>query len=290
MRRTIARIAPASAQLRDAAGTYHTGDGADDLLDLYCFPYAGASTWAVFDSWANELPEDVRRNVRFWSVDIRSAEASGKQAISMSLPDLLDDLLSGFTRRLRSPFIFVGHSMGALVSFEMARMLRRKNLSGPEHLVVSGHRAPQLPRRRPPVHAEPDRILLKRLRELDGTPPEVLREPELLELVLPRLRGDLAACETYSYLPEPALPCSITALGGNSDPEVNRDDLRAWAEQTATGFSLYTFPGGHFFPQTAHNLVLRVLTEDLRRVLRRLPRTHSRLAASEEGVLSCKGI
>jgi medium-chain acyl-[acyl-carrier-protein] hydrolase len=107
--------------------------------------------------------------------------------------------------------------------------------------------------------------------ELDGTPPEVLREPELLELVLPRLRADLAVCETYDYQPEPPLSCSITALGGTSDPEVDRDDLRAWGEQTTTGFSVYTFPGGHFFPQTAHNLVLRVVTEDLRRMLRRQP-------------------
>jgi medium-chain acyl-[acyl-carrier-protein] hydrolase len=252
-----------------------TLDDVDNLLDLYCFPYAGARTWAVFDSWAKELPGDIRRDVRFWSVDVRSARSSGEQPMTTSLHDLLDDLLAGFAGRLRSPFIFIGHSMGALVSFELARTLRRNNLSGPEHLIISGHRAPQLPHRRPPVHAEPESVLLKRLKELNGTPAEVLREPELLELLLPRLRADLAICETYDYRSEPPLSCSITALGGTSDPEVNRDDLQAWREQTTTGFSFYTFPGGHFFPHTAHNLLLRVLIEDLRRLLRRLPRAGS---------------
>jgi medium-chain acyl-[acyl-carrier-protein] hydrolase len=271
MRRTIARIAPAVAQAPVTAGTFNTGNGSDDLLDLYCFPYAGVPAWAVFDAWANELPADVRRGVRFWSVDIRSAGPSGEQSVRTSLGDVLDDLLPRLAPDLRPPFIFIGHSMGALVSFEMARALRRTNLPRPEHLIVSGHRAPQLPHRRPPVHAQPDSVLLKRLRELDGTPPEVLQEPELLDLFLPRLRSDLSVCESYDYAPEPPLSCSITALGGTSDPEVTRDDLLAWSEQTAMGFSIYTFPGGHFFPQTAHNLVLRVLTEDLRRVLRRLP-------------------
>jgi medium-chain acyl-[acyl-carrier-protein] hydrolase len=269
MRRAIGRIERASSQPRDMVPMSAIFDDADDLLDLYCFPYAGASTWPVFDSWANELPDDIRREVRFWSVDVRSAGLSGEQPTTTSLPDLLDDLVAGFARRLASPFIFIGHSMGALVSFELARTLRRNNLTGPTHLIISGHRAPQLPHRRPRVHAEPDSVLLDRLKELDGTPPEVLGEPELLELLLPRLRADLAVCETYDYRCEPPLSCSITALGGTSDPEVNRDDLRAWSHQTTTGFSSYTFPGGHFFPQTAHNLVLRVLTEDLRRMLRR---------------------
>lgn len=271
MRRTIARIAPAVTGARVGADRHHTADASDELLDLYCFPYAGAPAWAVFDAWAIELPEDVRRDVRFWSVDIRSVGPGSRQPVRTSLPDVLDDLLPRFAHLLQPPFVFIGHSMGALVSFEVARALRTEHIPGPEHLVISGHRAPQLPQRRPPVHAQPDDVLLKRLRELDGTPPEVLQEPELLELILPRLRSDLSVCESYEYVPEAPLSCSITALGGISDPEVDRDDLGAWREQTTMGFSIYTFPGGHFFPQTAHNLVLRALTEDLRRVLRRLP-------------------
>src|SRR5664279_941119 len=267
IRRAIARIERTSSPPGRAVGPARTLDGGDDLLDLYCFPYAGARTWPVFDAWATDLPDDVRTGVRFWSVDVRVDPRDGASEgapMLTSLPDLLDDLLTTFSRGLHAPYVFVGHSMGALVSFELARMLRARHLSGPEHLVVSGHRAPQLPHRRPPVHGEPASVLLKRLMELDGTPPEVLEEPELMELILPRLRADLAVCETYSYRPEAPLPCSITALGGTSDPEVDRDDLQAWSEQTSSAFSFHTFPGGHFFPQTAHQLVLRVLTEDLR--------------------------
>jgi medium-chain acyl-[acyl-carrier-protein] hydrolase len=271
MRRTIARVERVSAQPHDGSRSANTRAGDEAILDLYCFPYAGAATWAVYDSWSQELPDDICSDVRIQTVDIRATASRNERPASTSLPALVDDLLENFDEQLRPPFILLGHSMGALISFEIARALRRRNLAGPEHLIISGHRAPQLPRRRSPVHAESDSVLLARLRELDGTPPEVLQNRELLELFLPRLRSDLTICETYDYQPEPPLSCSITALGGTRDPEVDRDDLRAWGNQTTSAFSFYTFPGGHFFPQTAKNLVLRVVAEDLRRVQRRLP-------------------
>jgi medium-chain acyl-[acyl-carrier-protein] hydrolase len=266
MRQAINRIGRPISELRGA-------DQSDSnaKLDFYCFPYAGARAWSVFDSWANELPDDVRRGLRCWSVDVRSGAADNEQP-STSLPELLEQLLTPIVTCHEPPYVFFGHSMGALVSFELARALRAHGLAAPEHLIVSGRRAPQLPDRRPPAHGQPAEIVLNRLEELDGTPREVLQEPELVELFLPRLRADLAVCETYAYEPEAPLSCSITALGGTSDPEVNREDLLGWGEQTSTFFSSYTFPGGHFFPHTAYHLVLRVLTEDLRRVLRRLHR------------------
>jgi medium-chain acyl-[acyl-carrier-protein] hydrolase len=268
MRQAITRIGRPFSELRDA-------DQADSSakLDLYCFPYAGARAWTVFDSWANELPDDVQRGLRCWSVDVRSAASGDEQLPSTSLPELLEGLLTAFVTSHEPPHVFLGHSMGALVSFELARALRLHGLPGPEHLIVSGRRAPQLPDRRPPVHGQAADVILNRLKELDGTPPEVLQQPEFIELFLPRLRADLAVCEAYAYEAGAPLSCSITALGGASDPEVNREDLLGWGEQTSSFFSSYTFPGGHFFPQTAYNLVLRVLTQDLRRVLRRLHRT-----------------
>jgi medium-chain acyl-[acyl-carrier-protein] hydrolase len=237
-------------------------------LRLYCFPFAGVGSWHLFRSWAAELPADLQRDVELWSVDARQDEDAGSPATD--LHQLVGELLATADPGAE-PYAFFGHSMGALVSFELARALRERGRPGPVHLVVSGHRAPQLPDPHPPVHALPESEIIAKLRRLEGSPPEVLGDPDLMELFLPRLRADLAACETYTYESGPPLPCSLTALGGAEDPEVGRKDLLAWREQVNGAFSLHFFPGGHFFPQNAQELVLRVLAQDLRRVLRRIP-------------------
>jgi medium-chain acyl-[acyl-carrier-protein] hydrolase len=157
--------------------------------------------------------------------------------------------------------------MGALIGFELARALRAAGEPGPVHLIVSGFRAPHLPDRHPAVHELPDDELVARLRRLGGTPPEVLREPELLELMLPLLRADLGICETYRYEAGEPLDCSLTAFGGVEDREVNREELSAWESHGRGPFALHMFPGGHFFLQTAQTLVLRILARDLRHAL-----------------------
>jgi medium-chain acyl-[acyl-carrier-protein] hydrolase len=236
-------------------------------LRLYCFPFAGAGSWQLFDSWADDLPGDIRRDVEIWTVDVRGGEGSR----ATRLPELLSDVFVPLTSQLVAPYVFYGHSMGALVCFEYARRLHSEGLPDPEHLIVGGHRGPRLPYRRPPVHELPDHVVLDRLATLDGTPEEVLRDPEVMALFLPRLRADLAICETYAYGPGPPLPCSLTAFGGHQDPDVSREDILAWRAETGASFSAHMFPGGHFFPQQARTLVLDIVARDLRRVLRRIP-------------------
>jgi medium-chain acyl-[acyl-carrier-protein] hydrolase len=182
---------------------------------------------------------------------------------------MLDSMLPSFQRQSNIPFVFFGHSMGALIGFELARLLRRVGLPGPVHMVVSGHRAPQLPDPHPAIHALNDAEFLARIRLLGGTPEAVLQDPELIDLVRPVLRADFAVCENYVYTAEEPLDCSLAAFGGTNDIRVRRDEVSAWHAQTSKSFSQRMFPGGHFFIQTAQALVLRVLGQDLRQVLRR---------------------
>jgi medium-chain acyl-[acyl-carrier-protein] hydrolase len=160
--------------------------------------------------------------------------------------------------------------MGALIAFELARSLRRRGLPSPVHLVVSGHRTPQLADPHPPSHRLPDPEFLTQLRLFGGTPESVLRNPELVELLLPLLRADFTVCETYNYTDEEPLSCPIAAFGGDKDPRVRGEELSGWREQTTRSFSLEIFPGSHFFINEVRILVLRVLARDLRQVLRRI--------------------
>jgi len=146
------------------------------------------------------------------------------------------------------PFAFFGHSMGALVSFELARRLRKEGLPGPQALFVSASSGPQLPRK-PPRYCLPDAEFIEALRVLGGTADTALNNAELLRDFLPLLRADFAVVDTYEYLQEEPLDCPIRVFGGIDDREVPCDQLMAWRTQTRGEFTSRLFAGGHFYIQ-----------------------------------------
>ena len=238
-------------------------------LRILCFPFAGGGA-SAFNGWMDRLPDQVRVQTELLAIQLPGRESRLNEQTFIHLLPLLDALVPIIGRYSDTPFAFVGHSMGALISFELARHLRRQKQKGPSHIVVSGHRAPQLPDRQPAIHRLPDVEFSAKLREFGGTPEAVLQDPELMELLLPVLRADFSLCETYVYSDEEPLNCSITAWGGNDDGRASRAELLAWGTQSKSLFSLHMFPGSHFFIQSARAAVLQVLAHDLKLALRRL--------------------
>jgi medium-chain acyl-[acyl-carrier-protein] hydrolase len=171
-----------------------------------------------------------------------------------ALARVLDPLLD-------KPFAFFGHSLGALIAFELARQIRRQHGVHPVRLFASAGRAPQIPHRTPPIHNLADKEFLAELRRLNGTPRELLDHEELMEVMLPILRADFALYETYLYSNEPPMNCPISAFGGVQDRRVSASDLEAWRSQTSASFSLRMFPGDHFFLKEP--LLLRALSQEL---------------------------
>jgi medium-chain acyl-[acyl-carrier-protein] hydrolase len=178
----------------------------------------------------------------------------------------LEPLVAELAERLpfaELPFAFFGHSMGALVAFELARELVRRGGPVPLHLFASGRRAPRVPEREEPIHDLPEPRFTARLRELNGTPEEVLAHPELMDLLVPLLRADFTLHETYVYAPGEPLAIGVTALGGMADPEVSRADLEPWRDETRGLFRLRMFPGDHFFLLSTRPLVTEAVARDL---------------------------
>jgi medium-chain acyl-[acyl-carrier-protein] hydrolase len=130
-------------------------------------------------------------------------------------------------------------------------------------LFVSGRRAPQLPNFEAPKHQLPKPEFIKELRQYNGTPELVLKEPELMEFFLPLLRADFSILETYIYENEDPLNCSITAFGGMEDDKVSREELEAWKEQTRKEFRLKMYPGDHFFLKSVREQLLFEIVKDL---------------------------
>lgn len=227
-------------------------------LRLFCFPYAGGGA-PIFRQWSHHLPS---------TVEVCPIQLPGRGDRLLDPPytrllTLVEDIARDIQPYLDKPFAFFGHSMGALIGFELARQLRREAKVEPVHLFVSGRRAPQILERNQPRCDLPESELLDELRNLNGTPKELLEHSELMLLMLPLLRADFEVSETYTYTADPPLNCSITAFGGITDLEVTCDHLEAWRDQTAARFTLHMFKGDHFFIHQAEHLLLRAILDEL---------------------------
>lgn len=176
---------------------------------------------------------------------------------------LAETLAGILVHALDRPFAFFGHSMGALLAFEISHLLHARNDLLPEHLFVSAAPAPRLPVRKPTTYDLPEPELLAKLVRLNGTPAEVLDNPELRALLLPVIRADFSVVQTYVYTPRPKLNIPIYAMGGSEDPEVSPDELLAWNEETSGPFTLDMLPGDHFFLHTGQRLLLELITKRL---------------------------
>lgn len=227
-------------------------------LRLFCFPYAGGNAHA-FRKW----PQQMSPGVEVLAAHLPGRGARMREPPYTSITALVEELGRAVRPYLDLPFAFFGHSMGAMIGFELTRLLRREGGEAPAHLFVSGRRAPQIPVTDTPTYNLPDAELIEKVRRLNGTPPEVLEHPELMELMLPLLRADFQVVETYRYVDEPPLGCPISAFGGLQDLEVTREHLEAWREQTTSGFVRRMFDGDHFFLHRAEQVLLTTIAREL---------------------------
>ena len=230
-------------------------------LRLFCFPYAGGSS-LVFRTWAASLP----KNIEICPVELPGRGMQMKSPPFTRMEALVNAIAPILLPYLDKPFAFFGHSMGGLLSFELARHLRSYYGKKPVQLFVSASRAPQIPSPKPPIHALPEAEFLQELRILNGTPATVLENTELMQILTPILRADFAVLETYVYSQEPPFECPITAFGGLEDEEVPVEQIEGWTSQTKSSFQLQMFSGDHFFIHSAQSLLLENLAKQLKTI------------------------
>jgi medium-chain acyl-[acyl-carrier-protein] hydrolase len=183
----------------------------------------------------------------------------------------LDSAVLDLRNHLEMPTVFFGHSMGAMLCFEVARRLRKEGLGQPLSLLVSACHAPQNPAKSEPMSGLPDRELMQRLHCMEGTPPEILEDEDFINQYVPVLRADLHMADHYQYRPEPPLDLPITAFGGREDREVQAEELQSWQLQTSKTFQLQMFAGGHFYLRTSEKEFLPALSEMLEQAAAVLP-------------------
>lgn len=225
---------------------------------LFCFPYAGGSA-QMYRHWQGSLPADIE----VCPVQLPGRDSRLKEQGFTNMQELAQELTRLLRPHLDRPFALFGHSMGGIIVFELARELRRASGLQPVHLFIAGRTAPQLRDEIEMTYDLPEEKLIEKVRDIKGTPDEVLAHPELMRMVLPLLRADFELVETYTYVAEQPLSCPITVLGGLEDEDVPREKLEGWREHSTAAFSLRMFPGGHFFIKTAQAYIHRTLAQEL---------------------------
>ncbi len=229
-------------------------------LRLVCVPYAGGSG-ALFQNW----PAWLQGVAEVCPAHLPGRGTRRSEPAYTSVDVAVDALADAIVPIADRPFALFGCSMGALIAYELARRLDARHRP-PAALIVAACAAPHLfVHRRPRWHL-PTPEFLRELQALNGTPPELLADPELMALFLPVLRADFQLFDTYGYVPGPPLTCPITACAGAEDTHAPREHMDGWAQHTIARCAVESFPGDHFFIRSAESRLLRVIERALMRV------------------------
>lgn len=223
-------------------------------VTVLCIPHAGG-TAAMFRRWPEMMPADV-------AVVALQAPGRGDRLNEPPMGDLralVDACMEDVVPRLDSPLLVFGHSLGALVAFELARAMTSEGLP-PAGLLVSGRTPPASARRNAPVSALPDDDFIAAMQARYGAiPPELLDHPDVLALVLPALRADMAMLEGYRHRRRTPIDVPITVLAARGDAIAPPAAMDGWRDETTGAFAIHAFEGGHFYFEGTPEPLLRTI-------------------------------
>ncbi|SDH51459.1 Surfactin synthase thioesterase subunit [Actinokineospora alba] len=208
---------------------------------LVCLPHAGGAASYYFP-----LSKALSPDVDVLAVQYPGRQDRAAEPLVDSVHELADRLADVIAPRVDRPLSLFGHSMGAAVAFELASRLQERGITA-HRLFASGRRAPSLVREGERVHEADDAGVISAMKRLGGVDTALFDVPELVELILPSVRNDFRAVETYRARSGPPLDTPIVALTGDDDPTTSVEEARGWASHTSVGFSLEVYSGGHFF-------------------------------------------
>ena len=206
-------------------------------------PYAGGGV-APYRQWFRSLPDDIEVQ----AVQLPGRESRLRETPLPSIHAMVDAVRPAIEAASDLPYAIFGHSMGALMAFELTYALERSGMRSPSRLFVSARRGPDEPDPRPPVHGLPEVQFLNELQERYGAIPDAVRnEPELLELLLPVLRADIRAVETYEPTPHARVRCPVDIYGGTDDTHPTPAQLSQWSRVVEQPMRIRMFAGDHFY-------------------------------------------
>lgn len=225
-------------------------------INLFCFPYAGGMA-SMYKDWNSYFPNYITVK----SVEYPGRGGKDQNQCMRNLNELLDHLENELLPKLRGDFIFFGHSLGAIVSFELACRIKLKHGISPKCLFLSSCPPPTKIMTIASISQLNDHDFIKKVESLNGIPKELIEDPIFLHSFLPVLRNDFGLLD--EYVADLSVKCDIPIIvyGGVEDPHVNPEELREWAQLTTNGSSLHFFPGDHFYIRKPDELLKNLMTQ-----------------------------
>jgi medium-chain acyl-[acyl-carrier-protein] hydrolase len=231
---------------------------------LIAFPYAGAGAVA-YHQWASLLPADIE----LISIQYPGRGRLRNMSPCASIEELAAEACKTVLLFTDKPFYFFGHSMGGRVAFQTIRLLTRSGKHLPKAFIASACEAPSSePDRKPSLHTLPDEQFIDGIKDYGGMPAEVLQSPDMLSFVLPLLRADMTALETWCCPKVPPLNIPMVVLSGENDPIVDLEQQRRWSEFANSAFSFQVLSGGHFFIKDQLPAVIGIIKEVISETIR----------------------
>jgi medium-chain acyl-[acyl-carrier-protein] hydrolase len=232
-------------------------------MRLICFPYAGGGA-SIYRRLPQLLPDfDVR------AIELPGRGGRWRESAHDSMDRLVESLLHELTDCFDVPFGFLGHSMGAAISFELACRLPAPARENLRHLFLSARGAPGAPQTMRSLHTLDDSAFKQELRRLNGTPSSVLDSDELMEMMMPMLRADFTLIERYRPPVNCCIPVDLTVFAGSRDHAVPVASVAAWKKATSVNFHFHLIEGDHFFLSEALPSIAAVISARLRSARRR---------------------
>lgn len=233
-----------------------------DKIKLFCIPYSGASA-SVYTVWKKYLPEQIA----LYPIELSGHGKRVKAPLYDNLEQAVKDVVISILKQLKKgePYAIIGHSMGALLAYEVYYKLMELGVHQPCHMFFSGRKAPQDQKEQTAFYAASDDEFLKIVYIYGGTTPAVMQNKELRELFLPMLRSDFKITETYVWKEREAkIQCPITVINGKSDTSVANADMGHWRQCTQDTCSILECYGDHFFLVQDPEKMAGILAQQLR--------------------------
>jgi medium-chain acyl-[acyl-carrier-protein] hydrolase len=226
-------------------------------IRLFCFPHAGGGI-SAFYQWHKYFNEEIE----LCFIQLPGRDRRINEAPYTQLSQLIDDLIRYITPFTDKKFAFLGHSMGSLISFELTRKMRLMQNLSPIHLFLLAGSAPHLYTYEPIHHLE-ENDFIEEVRKFNGIDEIIINNKDIMRSFLQILKADFKLVESYNYIVDDPVDCSISVFGGISDPFVNRENLMSWKDHTTNNFKIRFFQGDHFFLKNNVDEIIRNIHEDL---------------------------
>jgi len=216
-----------------------------EKVKVFCLPYAGGSKSIYFD-WKKKY-DSVAEII---PIEYKGHGSLFDEPFYKSADEAADDICNRIWNECPKNYIIYGHSMGSLIALLVTIKLEQKGYRPlPKALIAGGMLPPHLKYKDEKIAHLPKDEFMKKMFDLGQTEPEVMNEPELVDMLYNIFYADVKLTEAYVHnesLPKVSIPMVI--MTGNDDDEAPFDEMKEWAKYTSNHFYIKEFNAGHFFP------------------------------------------